>query len=121
MQDRYRLYEETAKEGKAQENAEGRAHEPAGGNTDSGDAVSEDPDIRQQSRDSRLFLGVSEAADLIRVPEKLLYRWIREGTIPSRKVGRKVFLERAVLEEWQEKTGRQEIVQQEGSEQQLPE
>jgi len=121
VQERYRLYEEPAEEGKMQENAEKTAHEPAGGNAASSDATSDDPDTRQEPDDSRLFLGVSEAAGLIRVPEKLLYQWIREGTIPSRKVGRKVFLERAVLEEWQEKTSRQEILQKERSEQNLTE
>ena len=33
--------------------------------------------------------------------------------MPSRKVGRKVFLDREVLEEWQERTDRQEIPDQE--------
>ncbi len=109
-QDRYRLYEESAEEGPALEPTEGKI--------ETGDAASDEPDIWQQPRDSRLFLGVSEAAGLIRVPEKLLYRWIREGTIPSRKVGRKVFLERAVLEAWQKENDRQGVLQQESSEQQ---
>ena len=80
--------------------------------------------IRQQSRKDRQYLGISEAAELLRVSDKLLYRRIREGTIPSRKIGRKVFLERNVIEKLQERTDMWEIPVQEISErnisQQIP-
>ena len=111
VQDRYRLFEKPS-EKEAMEEPEGEHVE----RTDAGRGISPDMDMekgnnsgrdlppgRDQSNHSGQYLGISEAAEMIHVPEKLLYRWIWEGTIPSRKVGRKVFLEREVLEDWLEK------------------
>ena len=78
-------------------------------------------DERQQSRNDRPYLGISEAAEMLRVSDKRLCRWIWEGTIPSRKVGRKVFLERKVLEKLLERTDMREIPAQEIFERNMPE
>ena len=111
-QDRYRLHEAKAEEEPVKENEEETVSSNDRGQG-ANDEAAYDTEMLYQNHDLSQYLGISEAAELIRVPEKLLYRWIREGTMPSRKVGRKVFLDREVLEEWQERTDRQEIPDQE--------
>ena len=113
VQDRYRLHEAEAEEEPAQENGEEKVS--------SDDEVPDDPDMRRQNHDSRQYIGISEAAEMIHVPEKLLYRWILEGTIPSRKVGRRVFLDRNDLNEWQENMDMAKNPGQEIFEQRIPE
>lgn len=45
------------------------------------------------------FLTVKDAAELFRVSEKSIYQWVKEGRIPSRKVGDTTrFLESELLE-----------------------
>ena len=45
-------------------------------------------------------LNVQEAAELLRTSERMLYRWIKEGTIPCQRVNGHYRFHRAELLEW---------------------
>ncbi|NUN96749.1 MAG: PTS sugar transporter subunit IIA [Candidatus Omnitrophica bacterium] len=45
-------------------------------------------------------LGVKEAASLLEVSEKTIYRWIKQGTIPAYKLNEQYRFNRAELLEW---------------------
>jgi PTS system nitrogen regulatory IIA component len=50
-------------------------------------------------------LSVRDAAELLAQPETMLYRWIKEGTLPAYKMNDRYWLNRAELLEWATKRG----------------
>jgi PTS system nitrogen regulatory IIA component len=50
-------------------------------------------------------LSVRDAARLLQVPEKTLYRWVREGTIPHDRLRDEIRFNRVELQEWAQSSG----------------
>jgi excisionase family DNA binding protein len=53
---------------------------------------------KEQEQMERLTVTVSEAAKILGVSRMTAYTAVREGTIPSLKIGRRVLVPRAALE-----------------------
>jgi PTS system nitrogen regulatory IIA component len=51
-------------------------------------------------------LSVREAARLLQVPEKTVYRWVREGSIPHDRLRDEIRFNRVELQEWAQARGR---------------
>ena len=51
-------------------------------------------------------LSVRDAARLLQVPEKTVYRWVREGTIPYDRLRDEIRFNRVELQEWAQSRGR---------------
>lgn len=51
------------------------------------------------------MISVKEAAELLGVPTKTVYRWIDEGRLPSHRLGKQYYLERGELESFRESRG----------------
>jgi PTS system nitrogen regulatory IIA component len=47
-----------------------------------------------------MYLGVRDAAGLLGVDDKTIYRWIREDSLPAVRVGGQYRFDRAELQEW---------------------
>lgn len=48
----------------------------------------------------RLALTVDEAAELLSISRSLAYRWAKDGTLPTIRVGNAVRVPRRALEAW---------------------
>lgn len=48
------------------------------------------------------FLSVAEVADVLGVSRRQAWRMVRDGTVPSCKLGRRVVVARATLVDWEE-------------------
>lgn len=48
--------------------------------------------------DDLAFLTVEETADLLRVHKNTIYRWVREGRLPSTRIGKQWRIPRQALE-----------------------
>ena len=53
------------------------------------------------------FLSVAEVAHVLGVPNRQAWRMVRDGTVPSCKLGRRVVVARAALLDWEEALGGQ--------------
>jgi len=51
-------------------------------------------------------LSVRDAARLLQVPEKTVYRWVREGAIPHDRLRDEIRFNRVELQEWAQASGR---------------
>ncbi len=49
-------------------------------------------------------LTIDELAAYLKIPKSTLYKIVREGKIPSQKVGRHWRFRKAAIDEWLEKT-----------------
>lgn len=57
---------------------------------------------RENAAHESPFLSVVEVADVLGVSQRRAWRMVREGTIPSFKLGQRVVVPRASLEDWGE-------------------
>jgi excisionase family DNA binding protein len=48
----------------------------------------------------RLALTIEEAAELLSISRSLAYRWAKDGTLPTIRVGNAVRVPRRALEAW---------------------
>lgn len=53
------------------------------------------------------FLSVAEVAELLGVSRRQAWRMVRDGTVPSCKLGQRVVVARAELKDWEEALGGQ--------------
>jgi excisionase family DNA binding protein len=53
------------------------------------------------------FLSVAEVAEILGVSRKQVWRMVRDGTVPSCKLGQRVVVARAALDDWEEALGGQ--------------
>jgi excisionase family DNA binding protein len=53
------------------------------------------------------FLSVAEVAEVIGVSRSQAWRMVRDGTVPSYKLGRRVVVARATLADWEDELGGQ--------------
>jgi excisionase family DNA binding protein len=53
------------------------------------------------------FLSVAEVAEIVGVSRRQAWRMVRDGTVPSCKLGQRVVVARAALKEWEEALGGQ--------------
>ncbi len=53
------------------------------------------------------FLSVAEVAEIVGVSRRQAWRMVRDGTVPSCKLGQRVVVARAALRDWEEALGGQ--------------
>jgi len=53
-------------------------------------------------------LTIEELSSYLKVPKSTLYKLVREGKIPSQKVGRHLRFHREAIDEWLKRQGDQE-------------
>ena len=53
------------------------------------------------------FLSVAEVADVLGISRRQAWRMVKDGTVPSCKLGRRVVVARAALLDWEEALGGQ--------------
>lgn len=53
------------------------------------------------------FLSVAEVSEILGVSRRQVWRMVRDGTVPSCKLGQRVVVARAALNDWEEALGGQ--------------
>jgi len=55
----------------------------------------------QQNSRSKRFLEAKELADYLELPTlSTIYRWVKNGTIPHRKMGGRIFFVKQEIDQW---------------------
>jgi excisionase family DNA binding protein len=65
---------------------------------------------RGMSMEKKLTISVLEMAQLLGISRMTAYVAVRNGTIPSLRIGRRVLISRAALDRWLAETNRDETV-----------
>ena len=69
---------------------------------DSKDVLKSEESQGHRSALAEVFLGINEAAGMLKISPATLYGWIHQRKIPYRKHGRRVIFHRHDLENWSE-------------------
>jgi excisionase family DNA binding protein len=66
--------------------------------------------VEGMSMEKKLTISVPEMAQLLGISRMTAYAAVRDGTIPSLRIGRRVLISRAALDRWLAETNRGEAV-----------